>query len=126
MFLEQGIKPENKFWKYLLGSLLIFVASFVGQIPLSAVVLFETFFNKKPYPKNDEILMKMFEPNLTLFLIMISFVFALTGVYYVVTKLHNQSFLSVTTSRKNRCKTYFVFFFIMGRGFNTEFFVCLF
>ena len=117
MFLEQGIKPENKFWKYLLGSLLIFVASFVGQIPLSAVVLFETFFNKKPYPKNDEILMKMFEPNLTLFLIMISFVFALTGVYYVVTKLHNQSFLSVTTSRKKIDVKRILFSFLLWAGF---------
>lgn len=116
MFLEQGIKPENKFWKYLLGSLLIFVASFVGQIPLSAVVLFETFFNKKPYPKNDEILMKMFEPNLTLFLIMISFVFALTGVYYVVTKLHNQSFLSVTTSRKKIDVKRILFSFLLWAG----------
>ena len=116
MFLEQGIKPENKFWKYLLGSLLIFVASFVGQIPLSAVVLFETFFNKKPYPKNDEILMKMFEPNLTLFLIMISFVFALTGVYYVVTKLHNQSFLSVTTSRKKIDIKRILFSFLLWAG----------
>lgn len=118
MFLEQGIKPENKFWKYLLGSLLIFVASFVGQIPLSAVVLFETFFNKKPYPKNDEILMKMFEPNLTLFLIMISFVFALTGVYYVVTKLHNQSFLSVTTSRKKIDVKRILFSFLLWAGFS--------
>ena len=117
MFLEQGIKPENKFWKYLLGSLLIFVASFVGQIPLSAVVLFETFFNKKLYPKNDEILMKMFEPNLTLFLIMISFVFALTGVYYVVTKLHNQSFLSVTTSRKKIDVKRILFSFLLWAGF---------
>jgi len=118
MFLEQGIKPENKFWKYLLGSLLIFVASFVGQIPLSAVVLFETFFNKKPYPKNDTSLMKMFEPNLTLFLIMISFVFALTGVYYVVTKLHNQSFLSVTTSRKKIDVKRILFSFLLWAGFS--------
>jgi len=118
MFLEQGVKPENKFWKYLLGSLLIFIASFVGQIPLSAVVLFETFFNKKPYPKNDEILMKMFEPNLTLFLIMISFVFALTGVYYVVTKLHNQSFLSVTTSRKKIDVKRILFSFLLWAGFS--------
>ncbi|MEO8240216.1 MAG: CPBP family intramembrane glutamic endopeptidase [Flavobacterium sp.] len=118
MFLEQGIKPENKFWKYLLGSVLIFIASFVGQIPLSAVVLFETFFNKKSYPGNDEMLMKMFEPNLTLFLIMISFVFALTGVYYVVTKLHNQSFLSVTTSRKKIDVKRILFSFLLWSAFS--------
>jgi membrane protease YdiL (CAAX protease family) len=118
MFLEQGIKPENKFWKYLLGSVLIFIASFVGQIPLSAVVLFETFFNKKPYPANDKMLMKMFEPNLTLFLILISFVFALAGVYYVVTKLHNQTFLSVTTSRKKIDTNRILFSFLLWSAFS--------
>lgn len=118
MFLEQGIKPENKFWKYLFGSVLIFIASFVGQIPLSAVVLFETFFNKKPYPANDKMLMKMFEPNLTLFLILISFVFALAGVYYVVTKLHNQTFLSVTTSRKKIDTNRILFSFLLWSAFS--------
>lgn len=118
MFLEQGIKPENKFWKYLFGSVLIFIASFVGQIPLSAVVLFETFFNKKPYPANNKMLMKMFEPNLTLFLILISFVFALAGVYYVVTKLHNQTFLSVTTSRKKIDTNRILFSFLLWSAFS--------
>ena len=61
--------------------------------------------------------MKMFEPNLTLFLIMISFVFALTGVYYVVTKLHNQSFLSVTTSRKKIDVKRILFSFLLWAGF---------
>ena len=100
MFLEQGIKPENKFWKYLLGSVFIITASFVGQIPFSVAVLYKSFMNKEVFPSDNDTVMKMFEPNLTLFLVMISFAFALAGIYFVVKYLHHQTFLSVTTSRK--------------------------
>ncbi|MEP6802924.1 MAG: CPBP family intramembrane glutamic endopeptidase [Flavobacterium sp.] len=99
MFLEQGIKPHNKFWLYLLGSVLIILASFIGQIPFSVAVLYKTLNNKKGFSFDNASVMKIFEPNLTLFLVMISFAFALAGVYYVVKYLHHQTFLSVTTSR---------------------------
>ncbi|WP_264553972.1 CPBP family intramembrane glutamic endopeptidase [Flavobacterium sp. N2038] len=100
MFLEQGIKTQNKFGLYLVGSVLIIIASFIGQIPFSAAVLYSSFINKKEVPTDDAAVMKIFEPNLTLFLVMISFAFALVGVYFVVKYIHHQTFLSVTTSRK--------------------------
>jgi membrane protease YdiL (CAAX protease family) len=99
MFLEQGIKRDNKFWKYLIGSVLIITASFVGQIPLSLAVLYQSMVNKVKYPTTDKEVMTMFESNVTLFLVMLSFVFAFVGVYYVVKYLHNQTLLSVATSR---------------------------
>jgi len=98
MFLEQGIKPENKFWKYLIGSVCIIVASFIGQIPFSVAVLYKTY-NSKNFPTDNDAALKIFEPNLTLFLVMISFVFAFAGIFFVVKHLHNQTILSVTTSR---------------------------
>lgn len=99
MFLEQGVKPENKFWKYLIGSVFIITASFIGQIPFSAAVLLKSFKDKKGFPTNEDVALKIFEPNLTLFLVMISFVFAFAGIYFVVKYLHHQTLLSVTTSR---------------------------
>ncbi|MFD1602547.1 CPBP family intramembrane glutamic endopeptidase [Flavobacterium artemisiae] len=99
MFLEQGIKPENKFWKYILGSVFIITASFVGQIPLSAAVFYKTFTENQAFPTTNEGVMKMFESNMTLFLVMISFVFAFAGIYFVVKFIHHQTMLSVTTSR---------------------------
>ncbi|WP_374173544.1 lysostaphin resistance A-like protein [Flavobacterium tructae] len=99
MFLEQGIKPHNKFWLYLLGSVLIIIASFIGQIPFSLAVLYKSWISGKAFPSNDAAVMKMFEPNLTLFLVMISFAFAFVGIYYVVKYMHRQTLLSVTTSR---------------------------
>jgi membrane protease YdiL (CAAX protease family) len=100
MFLEQGINENNKFGKYLLGSVLIIAASFVGQLPMLAAILFQTFFKGKKYPENEDQLMHFFEPNLSLFLLLISFVFALGGIYCVVRFLHQQSLHSIVTSRK--------------------------
>ena len=100
MFLEQGIKSQNKFWLYLIGSVLIIIASFIGQIPFSVAVLVKTMTGKQVIPTDNAAVMKIFEPNLTLFLVMISFAFAFVGIYYVVKYLHHQTLLSVTTSRK--------------------------
>ncbi|HTG65649.1 MAG TPA: CPBP family intramembrane glutamic endopeptidase [Flavobacterium sp.] len=100
MFIEQGIRPENKFWKYLLGSVFIISASFVGQLPLLIAVIGKTILTGATYPSTNDGIMHFFEPNLTFFLLLISFVFALAGIYFVVRYLHQQTFLSVTTSRK--------------------------
>ena len=99
MFIEQGIKSDNKFWKYILGSFIIICASFVGQLPLLIGVLYETMYNGKPYPTSNEAVMRFFDSNLTLFLILISFVFIMLGIMLVVRNLHGQTMLSVTTSR---------------------------
>lgn len=100
MFLEQGIKPENVFWKYLLGSVFIITASFIGQIPFSVAVLYKSYTPKESFPTDNAAVMNLFEPNLTLFLVMISFAFAFAGIYFVVKYLHHQTLLSITTSRQ--------------------------
>jgi membrane protease YdiL (CAAX protease family) len=99
MFLEQGIKEGNKFWKYILGSLFIMMASFLGQFPMLMAIWYKSTLTGKDFPTSDEELMRFFEPNLTLFLILISYVFVLLIIYLVVRNLHQQSFLSIVTSR---------------------------
>ena len=99
MFLEQGVLVENKFWKYLIGSVIIIIASSIGQIPLLVGVIYESSKNGTAYPTNNEDMMHFFDSNVTLLLILISFVFAMGGIYFVVRFLHNQTMRSVTTAR---------------------------
>ncbi len=113
MFIEQGVNSENKFWKYLIGSLIIILASTIGQIPLLVGFKYKELINGDSYSSNNEDIMHSLEPNVTLFLILISFVFALGGVYYVVRYLHNQTVLSVTTSRKKMDWSRFFFAFFL-------------
>ncbi len=99
MFIEQGIQSENAFWKYLFGSVLLFGASLIGQLPLLMGVLYETLINKKKYPNSNAAMMHFLEPNFTLFLLLFSFVFVFLGIYFVLRNLHHQSLLSIITSR---------------------------
>ncbi|MGO4821185.1 MULTISPECIES: CPBP family intramembrane glutamic endopeptidase [unclassified Flavobacterium] len=100
MFIEQGVNKENKFWKYIVGSIIIIATSFIGQVPLLLAFFYEAMNSNRHMPSTTEEMMRFFEPNVTLFLLLISFVVTLMGVYFVVRYIHNQSFLSVTTSRK--------------------------
>jgi membrane protease YdiL (CAAX protease family) len=100
MFIEQGNSIKNKFWKYLVGSVLIILASTIGQIPLVVFVFAKSFSEGKGIPSGSDDLMKVLDSNLTLFLIMISFAFAIVGIYFVLKYLHHQSLLQITTSRK--------------------------
>lgn len=100
MFIAHGFKPENQFWKYILGSLTIIVTMFFGQIPLILAVLAKSMSEQTPYPTNNSVLMSFLEPNLTLFLLLLSFAIALIGLVAVVRFYHRQTLREITTSRK--------------------------
>ena len=117
MFIEQGIKPENTFWKYIVGSMIIIFASFLGQIPLLVALVSETFATGKPYPNTNEAIMRFFEPNLTLVFVLISFVFVMGGIVLVVKSLHQQTILSVTTSRDKVDWNRILFSFLLWAAF---------
>jgi uncharacterized protein len=113
MFIEQGFKKENEFWKYLVGSLLVFVASMIGQLPLTIAAFFKVLFEGKALPTTDKEIFKMFDSNIFLLLVLISFVFALLGLFLVVKKLHHQKFIEIITSRaKIDWKRFFFSFFL--------------
>ena len=115
MFIEQGIKPENKFWKYLIGSFLIALGSIVGQIPFSIAVFLKAFGDGKKFPTDSEAMMKVLDSNLTLFLVLFTFIGGLAAIYLVIKKIHHQTLLSVTTSRaKVDWKRVFFSFTIWG------------
>ena len=113
MFIAQGDKKENYFLKYLIGSLVVFIASMIGQIPLGIALVYEVFVNKKPMPSSDKDLYSFFDSNLFLFLILISFVFAFLAMFLIVKKFHNQDFKDIITSRKKiDWKRFFIAFSI--------------
>ena len=117
MFLEQGVKTKNKFFKYIGGSLLIIFASFLGQMVFVVTLLYNSFVNEKPYPTSNNAVMQYFDSNITLLLIMISFVFTMLAIIFVVRSLHNQTMLSVTTARKKVDWSRIVFSFTIWAGF---------
>jgi membrane protease YdiL (CAAX protease family) len=117
MFIEQGIKAENPFWKYLVGSAIIIFAAFIGQIPLVLAIFVESITSKRPFPGTNDEVMTFLPSNQTLFWILLSFVFAMAAIVLVVKFLHKQTFLSVTTTRKKVDWGRIFFSFGMWTGF---------
>lgn len=99
MFLENAVTPENKFWKYIVGSVIVICVSFIGQIPFMIAIAVKSFSSGKSFPTDEKSLLGFLNPNLSLFLLMLSFAFAFLAIYLVIKYLHKQTFLSVTTSR---------------------------
>ena len=115
MFLENGFLPTNKFWKYLVGSLLIFVASTIGQIPWVIAVLIKSLKTGKKFPTTEGDMMTFLSLNTTLFLLLFSFVIAFISIILVIKYFHKQTFLSMTTSRaKVDWKRIFFSFLLWG------------
>lgn len=98
MFLEGIDSKINPFIKYVKGLLIIILFHFFGQIPLSLYLIFNKF-NLGNLENQSEIF-SLLPPNLGLFLILIPFLTTLPAIWYVVAKLHNQSFKRIVTSRK--------------------------
>jgi len=102
MFIAQGFKVKNNhFWKYIIGSILVIVASTIGQVPWMIAVVVKLISENKPIEEmNSSVLMSALDSNLTLFLMLISFAIALVAFYFVVKYFHGQKIIEVTTSRK--------------------------
>ena len=99
MFLTQ-IKnyTRTEFWRYLVGSLIIIGFSFLGQVPITLGWILKEGYEGMQNTLQSE-LMQILEPNTTLFLIMLSFVFALVGIVIVLKKIHHQDFKTIVTAR---------------------------
>lgn len=102
MYIAQAFKFKHDYWRYLIGIFIIFTFSQLGSIPLILVAgrkivkdggsIFEL--------EDSSVLMSVLESNLSFFLILLSFVIGMLGIYLVIKYLHNQPFKELTTSRK--------------------------
>ncbi|MBP6424683.1 MAG: CPBP family intramembrane metalloprotease [Flavobacterium sp.] len=101
MFIALGNTKENVFWKYLLGSFILFCASLVGQLPFILGVYIKSYKEKIPYPNTYEATVGFLDSNLALFLMLVSFVFVFFQLYALVRFFHKQSFLQLITSRNS-------------------------
>lgn len=100
MYIEKGIQNKNSFWGYILGSLILIIVSFIGQLLFVGALFIDSQSNNLPFPTSEKGMMHYFDSNTTLFFLLIPFAIVLAALYLLVRFYHNQSFLSVTTSRK--------------------------
>ena len=117
MFLEGIDSKINPFIKYVKGSLIFVFFHIIGQIPLSLYIISQSDIVEGV--QNQQDLFNNLPSNLTLFLVLLPFAVVLPFVYLVVTRLHNQSILSLITAR-NRVDYNKIFFsFMLWGSFST-------
>lgn len=97
MFLWDKSYNLKGFWYYILGSFILILFSTIGQIPL----LFFLDYDSVTVDTTSVDLLNTIPSNLRLFLIMISFVLVLPGIWLVVKKLHDLPLMSILSGRKN-------------------------
>ncbi|MCL9804275.1 CPBP family intramembrane metalloprotease [Flavobacterium amniphilum] len=100
MFLEKAFTSQNQFWKYIVGTFIVIIASSIGQVPLMLAVMMElNDQGKNMFELDESSLMTVLEPNTTLFLMMLSFAVALLGLVLILKLFHKQQLKDITTSR---------------------------
>ena len=102
MYIQQAFNYLHDWWRYLVGAIIIFIATQIGTIPFIGIVFFKVIGEggKITVLQDEKALMKVLDSNLTLFLMLLGFAVGLVGLYYVVKYLHKQPFVTITTSRK--------------------------
>jgi hypothetical protein len=102
MFLKFQEGRVFRFGYYLLGSFIIIVVNFIGQIPLIIAFASSMISNsdKIDSSANPMELLNIIPPNMRLFLMLFPFAFSFIGVWFVVKKIHEQTMTSIITARK--------------------------
>ena len=97
MFLEQAVAYKNPFWTYLLGSFVLIIFTFIGQLPLTFFLTGDALAASGGDPM---LALRNLDKNLQLFLLLIPFAIGFLGLLLVVKKLNERSLLSISSSRK--------------------------
>nr|WP_321224329.1 CPBP family intramembrane glutamic endopeptidase [uncultured Psychroserpens sp.] len=113
-FIAQVFKIEHDFYKYLLGSLVVFSAAFIGQFPLLGAVVMKVLSEGGNIDGiNEKTMYGVLDSNVFLLLALLSFVVAFVGLFIAVKYIHKQKMTAVATSRPKLDwkRIWFSFFF---------------
>lgn len=116
MYIAQAFNVLHEWWRYLVGLIIVIVAVTIGQIPLTIAIFYKAFQNGDAMAAMDQSkMLSLLEPNLNLFLMLLSFGVGLLGLFFVAKYLHKQSITHLTTSRKKiDWKRFWFIFFVWG------------
>lgn len=102
-FIAQAYKAQHDAWRYIVGTILIFVIWQAGTIPFLGAVTWEVYQSGGDMSTLGEYstMMNTLSKNTTFFLMMLSFVVGFFAVWFVAKFIHEQKFIKVITSRKS-------------------------
>lgn len=102
MFIAQAFKSSHDWWRYLVGIIAVIIIHQLGYIPFLGALYVKSIQENIEITDllNDQKAMMTFlDSNLTLFLVLLSFVIGLVALFFIVKVLHKQPLIEVTTTR---------------------------
>lgn len=101
MFIAQAFKSYHDWWRYLVGIVVVFVAAQIGSIPFIVAVGYKSMQEGGSFKELTDMskMMTILDSNLTLFLLLLSFVVGLIALFLMIRYLHNQPLIEATTTR---------------------------
>ena len=100
MFIENVLKVKNDWWRYFIGCLVIFIGTQIGSIPFIIAIFSKVGAEGASKIDQTSMMTVLEDSNLTLFYFLIPYLFGFIGIVLVTKFIHNQTLLSLTTSRK--------------------------
>ncbi len=100
MFIENVLKVKNEAWRYVIGFLIIFFITQLGSIPFTVAIFSKIGLDGGSNLDIKNMMTILENSNLTLFYVLLPYVFGFFGIILVIKTLHNQSLLLLTTTRK--------------------------
>ena len=114
MYIKQAFNILHDWWRYLVGLIIVIIGVGFGQIPFTIAVFYKAYQNGDNLAELDESTMLTFlEPNLNLFLMLLSYAGGLLALLLVVKYLHKQSITHLTTARPKIDWKRFWFMFVL-------------
>jgi len=115
-FLLAAAVGDNSPFRYIGGTLIIFGAFFMGQIPLTLVLMVFGMMNEIPLEQlsdTNALLAAGFDKTALLFLYILSFMIGILAIWLVIRFMHRRNFLTlITPLKKLNWKKLFTAFFI--------------
>ncbi len=103
MFIQLAYKYLHDAWRYIVGFIVIFIVWQLGSIPFVIGVMAKAMsdgMDAFTILEDPNAIMGILDSNLTLFLMLLSFVIGLIGLYVWIRFVHKQPMLRLTTTRK--------------------------
>ncbi|MCO6477789.1 MAG: CPBP family intramembrane metalloprotease [Phaeodactylibacter sp.] len=120
-FFEAARKGDNAPFKYVIAIIAVIIGAFIGQVPLGILISVKVgeeaggFEKLEKFQETMDFSVLGLDPNLGLFLILLSFVSALAVLFLCITVLHGKKATDVLTGRNRldwgRVGFAFVFWF---------------
>ena len=116
-YIQNAYKGLFDWWRYLVGSIIIFIAwQIIGGIPLIVAIFWKAGFKNIASgntPLDLSGMVELLGNNLFLFLMLLSFVIGFLGLLFSSKLLHKLSFKDLTTTRRKIDWSRFWFIFIL-------------